>query len=428
MKHIATIILAVSALIHSYAAEYRWEADVDGIISTETGGAPRAYLWIEPGCDSIRALIFAFQNMNEETLFSSPRFRAQMAADSVGILWIAPGFGQEWDIMQGVQDAFDGVLAKLAARSGHGELTSVPLIPFGHSAQATMPWNFAAWNPSRTLCIISYHGDAPRTNLCGYGRSNVEWGRNRNIDGIPGLMVMGEYEWWDARLRPALAFRMMYPASCISFLGDAGRGHFDLADITADYIVLFIHKSLKQRLNGKDLVRISPENGWLAESWHPGQTTRTAAAPFADYKGCRHEAFWYFDREMAQLAEARYAATRGKKPRWLGFMQKGRLLAYNPKAHCKMSADVVPDADDCFTMEAAATDSTRTMTVPTQRQVEVRYVSGPAIPLGDNRFRIDRSHPSWHNPRRAGKITLCAELPGDAEYKEAVQEIEVTVK
>ena len=45
----------------------------------------------------------------------------------------------------------------------------------------------------------------------------------RNIDGIPGLMVMGEYEWWEARLRPALAFRMMYPGSCISFLGDAGR-------------------------------------------------------------------------------------------------------------------------------------------------------------------------------------------------------------
>ena len=34
---------------------------------------------------------------------------------------------------------------------------------------ATFPWNFAAWNPERTLAIISYHGDAPRTNLTGYG-------------------------------------------------------------------------------------------------------------------------------------------------------------------------------------------------------------------------------------------------------------------
>lgn len=43
--------------------------------------------------------------------------------------------------------------------------------------------------------------------MSAYGRSNIEWGRTRNIDGIPGLIVMGEYEWWDARLRPALAFR-----------------------------------------------------------------------------------------------------------------------------------------------------------------------------------------------------------------------------
>ena len=51
-----------------------------------------------------------------------------------------------------------------------------------------MPWNFAAWNNQRTLCVISFHGDAPRTNLCGYGTANVEWGRTRNIDGIPGLI------------------------------------------------------------------------------------------------------------------------------------------------------------------------------------------------------------------------------------------------
>ena len=44
-------------------------------------------------------------------------------------------------------------------------------------------------NPERTLAVISLHGDAPRTNLCGYGRENLEWGRTRNIDGIPGLMI-----------------------------------------------------------------------------------------------------------------------------------------------------------------------------------------------------------------------------------------------
>ena len=210
----ATVLVALEA---GAATGYRWSVPVEGIVSTENGCAPEGFLWIDQGCDSLKALMFAFQNMNEETLFSSERFRKQMADEGVGVLWIAPGFGQEWDVTQGVQDVFNGLLDSLAIVSGHPEVARVPLIAFGHSAQATMPWNFAAWNPRRTLCVISYHGDAPRTNLCGYGRSNVEWGRTRNIDGIPGLMVMGEYEWWDARLRPALAFRMMYPASCVSF-------------------------------------------------------------------------------------------------------------------------------------------------------------------------------------------------------------------
>ena len=73
-------------------------------------------------------------------------------------------------------------------------------------------------------------------------------GRTRNIDGIPGLMIEGEYEWWEARVNPALAFRMMYPESCISFLCDAGRGHFDVADETAAYIALFLEKAINQRL------------------------------------------------------------------------------------------------------------------------------------------------------------------------------------
>ena len=90
------------------------------------------------------------------------------------------------------------MMADLADVSGYSELKNVPIVPIGHSAMATYPWNFAAWNAERTLAVISLHGDAPRTNLTGYGRENLEWGRTRNINGIPGLMIEGEYEWWEA--------------------------------------------------------------------------------------------------------------------------------------------------------------------------------------------------------------------------------------
>lgn len=120
-------------------------------------------------------------------------------------------------------------------------------------------------------------------------------------------------------LNPALAFGMMYPESCVSFLCDAGRGHFDVSDRTAEYIALFVKKAMQARLpetcpegRAPELSKVRPEDGWLAERWHPVQPRRAKAAPFAKYKGDVHDAFWYFDREMAEATEARYAEERGK--------------------------------------------------------------------------------------------------------------------
>ena len=184
-----------------------------GYISDETGKAPNAFLWIPNGCEHVNFAVLAQQNMTEEALLRSPRFRKKMKELGGALIWVAPWFSQNWDPQTGCQQTFEEMMVGLAGQSGHPELATVPIVPFGHSAQATFPWNFAAWNPDRTLCIISFHGDAPRTNLCGYGTANVEWGRTRNIDGIPGLMIEGEYEWWEARLNPARAFRIMYPTT-----------------------------------------------------------------------------------------------------------------------------------------------------------------------------------------------------------------------
>ena len=430
-RYIASLLILLSGIFHTGAADFQWSAPVDGIISTENGAAPKGFLWISPDTGKVKALMFAFQNMSEETLFKMESFRKRMASSGVALLWIAPGYGLEWDISQGIQDPFDNLIAALAEKSGHDELSDVPLIPFGHSAQATMPWNFAAWNPNRTLCVISYHGDAPRTNLCGYGRSNVEWGRTRNIDGIPGLMVVGEYEWWEARITPALAFRMMYPQSCISFLGDAGRGHFDLSERTASYLARFIEKSIEKRIVDGKLLKINPTDGWLAARWHPSETLRPAPAPQERYSACRHEAFWYFDEEMATAAEAGYAETEGKRPAWIGFVNaEGTLMKYNPQSHCKTVAEIAPDADDTFHIDAVFSDSTRTelSSMRDKSLIDVKYVSGPAVPLGNNCFCVDRGHPTWKNPRRRGRITLCAEAPSDTAFKETVQEIEIIIQ
>lgn len=232
----------------SIAAEWQWSVTIPSTTSAETEEHPQAFLWIPSDCRQVKAVVVGQHNMCEETLFENPAFRRKMQEAGIALVWITPILDFPWDVTNGCNDALLTALDDLAEVSGYTELRFAPIVPLGHSAMATFPWNFAAWNPERTLAVVSYHGDAPRTNLTGYGRANLEWGRSRNIDGIPGLMVEGEYEWWEARVNPALAFRMMYPESCISFLCDAGRGHFDVADRTAEYIGLFLKKAVEQRI------------------------------------------------------------------------------------------------------------------------------------------------------------------------------------
>jgi hypothetical protein len=224
----------------------------------------------------------------------------------------------------------------LGAESGYSELAFTPIVPLGHSACATYPWNCAAWNPSRTLAILSVHGDAPKTNLTGYGGANVDW-KDRQIDGIPGLMVMGEYEWWDDHLAPAFTFKAKHPAMPMAFLADAGHGHFDYSDELVSFLAMFIRKDAELRLPADtpidqpvQLKAIDPKAGWLVDRWNKNQPPTSPAAPYDKYLGDRSDAFWCFDHEMAQITEAYESRSRGKKPQLVGFMQNGKIFAGEP--------------------------------------------------------------------------------------------------
>ncbi|MCM1068072.1 MAG: hypothetical protein NC418_10925 [Muribaculaceae bacterium] len=367
----------------------------------------KAYLRLPKGHKEVKALLYCHQNMTEEVLFRSELFCSRM--DSLGVaMAFVQGGSQNWDVADGCRERFEAIIKDFASGTEHPELASVPVIPFGHSAQATFPWNFAAWNPERTLCIISFHGDAPRTNLCGYGRANIEWGRTRNIDRIPGLMIEGEYEWWEARVRPALAFRMMYPDSRISFLCDAGRGHFDLCEATQDYMARFIAKALADP---------RPDGGVYYSRWMEDGSESTDP----------HDMFWYQDEEMAALTKARYEATRGKKMQYVSARLGGKLLPYDANSHIKISADC-PAGE--FTVEPVFTDENRSGESNAHASVRPRVVliSGPAIQTGEYTFRFDPDYFGDDPKRLWAGITICVEADGDDSYKPAVQEIRLFPK
>lgn len=427
---IITFFLACPML---WAGEWQWSVTLNGTLSGETGKHPTAFLWIPADCMQVKAIIVGQHNMSEETLFENPLFRKEMQELGIGFIWITPGIDQQWDVSKGTQQIFEKMMSDLAEVSGYRELKHIPIVPLGHSAMATYPWNFAAWNPERTLAIVSLHGDAPRTNLTGYGRENLEWGRTRNIDGIPGLMIEGEYEWWEDRVTPALAFKMMYPKSCVSFLCDTGRGHFDVADETAAYIALFLKKAIEERYpeefpedGNVKLKPVNPQEGWLAERWHPNQKKRAKAAPYSSYKGDAHDAFWYFDKEIATLTEKRYAENLNKKEQYLSFMQDGELPKYDENLHARIQTSFRPEADGItFHLKAVFTDSLRTEQTKEHAEgiPEITRICGPVRKVNDTTFTVSFYRMGMDNPRRTNSIWLLASHPGDKKYKSTVQQL-----
>nr|WP_239063729.1 serine hydrolase domain-containing protein [Bacteroides sp. 51] len=425
-----------SAISSFDTGEWQWSIEVSGFVSNETNAHPQAYLWIPPHCKQVRAIVIGQHNMSEEGIFEHPDFRKNLSELGFAEIWITPGIDQSWGLSEDTPAIFDQMLKDLAAASGYTELQYAPVVPIGHSAMATYPWNFGAWNPERTLAMLSIHGDAPRTHLTGYGRANPDWG-DRTIEGIPGLMVMGEYEWWEDRLITAFEYRRQYPDAPLSMLADAGRGHFDHSDGLINYLSLFLKKAAQYRLPSTmpldrpaQLIPVRAQHGWLADRWHKDEPPRAEAAPYAQYKGSHDSAFWYFDKEMAGATETYYAKVRGKKEQYIGFVQNGELLTFNPQSHVRISGSFQPEADGVtFHLSAAFTDTLRTVVSDEHAQGKIRIsrICGPVKQMNDTTFQIQFYRMGLNNPRRTGEIVLLAENDGDEQYKSTVQQLSLRI-
>jgi hypothetical protein len=417
-------------------AEWQWSVLVKSIISNETNDHPRAFLWIPSNCKQVRGVIFGQHNMLEEGILEHPVFRKTMTDLGFAEVWVSPALNFVFDFNNGAGDQFNDMMKALAEESGYQELEFAPVVPVGHSACASFPWNFAAWNPARTLAILSVHGDAPLTNLTGSGRPNPDWG-NRNIDGVPGLMVEGEYEWWEARVQPALDFRARFPDAPVSFLADAGRGHFDYSDDLVSYLALFVSKAAKYRLPAMTpldkpvaLLPVYPKNGWLAARWHRDEKPLSPSASYDQYTGNPKDAFWYFDKEMANKTEAYYAQVRGKKEQYIGFSQQNKLLPFNPRLHARIVANFIAENDGLtFHVTPVFTDTLRKMAVAehAKGKAVVSRICGPVEKVDDTTFLVRFYRLGFNNPKRTGDIWLIGVNDGDGEYKSTVQQLNIHI-
>ncbi|HVM61344.1 MAG TPA: hypothetical protein VMV72_10805 [Verrucomicrobiae bacterium] len=405
-----------------------------------------AFLWIPPNCRRVRAVVVGQNNMIEEGILEHPDFRQTLAELGVAEIFIAPmlDYFQNAATNDVATERFNDMLKTLARKSGYDELEFAPVAPLGHSAMASYPWNFAAWNQARTLAILSVHGDAPLTRLTGNGRPNLDWG-SRGIEGVPGLMVMGEYEWWEDRLTPAMEFRAKHPDTPVAMLADVGHGHFDYSDELVRFLAMFLRKACEQRLPADApsdrppaLVPVDPRKGWLVDRWRKEEGPRAVAAPFGSYTGDVREAFWCFDGEMARATE-KFNPQRGKAPQLVGFVQDGKIVDQTPNTHEQIRLKL-PRLDDSltFTLTGAFLDTVPAGTNPAKwtgltngvaighasggGPVVLSRISGPVVQLAADKFAVRFNRASIPADRRMGDIWLLASHPGDAKYKSAVQQ------
>ena len=428
------------------AAEWQWSVLVDSITLPNSNEHPRAFLWIPPDCKRVRAVVVGQYNLLEDGLLQDPAFRRTLAQVGVAEILIAPTFDtwQNTTNNDAANKKFDALLKSLGDESGYTELQFAPAIPIGHSAMATFPWDFAAWNPQRTLAILSVHGDAPLTHLTGNGRPNADWG-DRNLDGIPGLMVMGEYEWWEDRLTPAFSFQAKYPATPLAIFCDVGNGHFNYSDDLVNFLGLFIRKAVEWRLPANasldqpvKLKPVDPRQGWLVDRWRSDQPLTAPAAPWAKYTGNRSEAFWCFDQEMARATEKYYDRERGKLPQLTGFMRDGKTVAVNPKAFELVQLKLpLLDANLTFHLQGTfldkvppgnpekwtgLTNGTSIGHATGGGPVVVSRITGPVEQLDADTFAIRFNRLSMSIDRRMGDVWLVAKQTGDAKYKGTVEQ------
>ena len=435
---IAGLLVTATSAARAAEATFQWSVSVDGPVSPETNARPQAYFWAPPRCRTLRAVVLGQHNLLEEPLFAAPPFRRALSRACIGEVWVTPMFDMVFDFTRGAGDRTEAMMRALAEESGYRELARAPIAPIGHSAAASFPWNFAAWSPERTLAVVSLKGDGPLSPLTGSGKPNPGWGE-RTLDGVPALMVMGEYEWRDERLTPALLYQKAHPKAPISLYADAGHGHFDVSDDLADYVARFIVKAARARLapGRAALTPVDPGRGWRADRWRPGPRRAPSAAPAQRYAGPREQSFWYFDAEMARRAEAHYRRGAGKAPQLLGFVQQGAVVA--PRAsHAQIELKFEPLADGVsFRLGATFLDH-----VPDGSPQPVHWTglpagaalghaagpiaivreTGPVTRMGPDCWTLSFNRTGFDNRKRGGDVWFVATQAGDDRYKSATQQ------
>lgn len=437
----AVFILSWGMASPSYGAVWQWSVLVKNAL--ENNGHSRAYLWVPPDCKKIKAVVFAQNNMEEQSILENPEFRKKMAELGFAEIWVSPAYNLKFLFNQGAGECFNDIMHDLSSVSGYSEINLTPVVYMGHSAAASAPYYFAAWNPGRTLACVSVSGQWP------YVRNVFSpdiWTKDQTVDFVPCLETMGEYEAAASWSGEGLKEKVDHPLIPLSMLACPGEFHFATTETKALYIALYLKKAAQYRLptNTPDgqaprLIPIDPtKSGWLVDKWRFDQAPTAEPAPVNSYKGDKKEAFWYFDEELARATAAYEQKHRKQKPELIGYFEKGKMLEQR-NAHQQFNLKFMPEADGItFKVHTAFYDTVpggsprpagwAHMAVGTKighstngGPIKLDRITGPFVKLNDSTFRVQPQMGFWEFPH-SYELWFSATHPGDQEYKCAVQQ------
>ncbi|HEY4147673.1 MAG TPA: hypothetical protein VGM41_02025 [Chitinophagaceae bacterium] len=437
-------LLFVLMTLPSHAQVWQWSAPV---ADARNAGA-RAFLWVPEDCKRIRAVIVAQNNMEELSILESPLFRAEMSKLGFAEIWVSPSFDHLFRFNEGAGTIFNGMMDTLAETSGYDGLRFAPIVGIGHSAAASWPYYFAAWNPARTLACISVSGQWPYVRSPQF--SPDIWG-DRTIDFIPSLETMGEYEAANTWSAEGLKERQAHPLMPLSMLACPAEGHFAATEKKIRYLAFYIRKAAQYRLpehypaeGAPRLLNIDPSrSGWLMDKWRLNQEPTALPAPVGKYTGDTAQAFWFFDEETVRETVKYESSYRNMKAELLGYEQQGRVLPQK-NTHLQVDLVFIPLADGTSfhvkgvfldTVPGAHPRTSEWTGLPAGSPIghaqgavpiTINRVAGPFRKINDSTFQLALEKGLPPNPRNY-TFTFAATHPGDDIYKPAVQQAQLIV-
>ncbi len=182
--------------------------------------------------------------------------------------------------------ALIAAIDSIAKRNNILQLSTLPLLMWGHSAGGSFSYGFSAYMPERVVCFAALKGGT---------YFSTQGSENRNI---PALMIAGEYDVDNLESSKSWFLKKRVEGGIWCFAVEPNSGH--RVDRSNKFVIPFFRSAMEKRLplkpsDSSELLLIPEETGWL------GNLENFDIAAYAEYSGDKVKTAWLADENIAKI-------------------------------------------------------------------------------------------------------------------------------